>query len=439
MDLRRKLARLSGAGPGAAPPRPPEPPADPAGAERRDRVSKLQAMIGKLISDGRSKLRDRAPPPEPIPLPGETTETAHGPLHRTLSWLEPRHCHGKIPIAGALEVSPITIAKLALDDELAQVDPRGALFLDTETTGLAGGTGTIPFLVGMAWFEDQSLRIEQLILRKPGEEVPLLRRLAEVIEGKSCIVTYNGKAFDWPLLRNRFVLSRVPVAVPRAHLDLLPCARRIYKRRLGQVRLVHLEEQVLGLRRERDIDGAEIPSRFWDFVRLADGSLLAPVIEHNAHDLIALCAILISLAERFDELRPEHEPADQLGVAQLALRVDDHDRADRWARAAADGGGPSDVTVDALGVAATVARKRGAHRAREQLLLRALDEAEDAPRRARLHLELAKLYEHRVRDLDRALHHARHAWEAEGDEARDRRVARLERKIEKRGPLLVLE
>src|SRR5690606_7306009 len=109
----------------------------------------------------------------------------------------------------------------------------------------------------------------------PGEEAPMLRRLAERVEGASCLVSYNGKSYDWPLLRNRFVLNRVPVAAPPAHLDLLHCARRIFKRRLGQVRLVHLEAQVLGMHREHDIDGAEIPQRFWDFVRSADGSALA--------------------------------------------------------------------------------------------------------------------------------------------------------------------
>ncbi len=443
MELKRKLSRLTSAGPGSraptveVPPAPAcvrEPPRSPADEARRARVEKLRGMLGQLIAEDRRRTKSEGAKParSAIALPGQLEETPHGPLHRVATYLEPAHCHGRVPIRAALRVAPDTLAKLALDTELSAVDPRRMLFVDTETTGLAGGTGTIPFLIGLAWFEDESLRIEQLVLRQPGEEAPMLKRVAERIAESSCLVTYNGKSYDWPLLRTRFVLHRVPTVTPPAHLDLLHCARRVFKRRLGQVRLVHLEAQVLGMHREHDIDGAEIPQRFWDFVRGADGSALAPVIEHNANDLVALAAIVVSLAERWDELRPEHEPADQLGVAQVAVRVEDHDRAERYAHAAAEGGGPEDVTVDALWLASELARRRDDHSGRALLLHRALDEARDEERAARLHLALSKLYEHHLRDLDRALAHARHTAPREGVASRDRRLARLAKKLAKK-------
>ena len=105
------------------------------------------------------------------------------------------------------------------------------LFLDTETTGLAGGTGTVPFLVGLAWFEGRSLRVHQLFLRRLGEEAPMLRVLAERMAEPPAWSTYNGKSFDWPLLRTRFVLNRVPTPAELPHLDLLHCARRVFKHR----------------------------------------------------------------------------------------------------------------------------------------------------------------------------------------------------------------
>ncbi|MEQ8456960.1 MAG: ribonuclease H-like domain-containing protein [Sandaracinaceae bacterium] len=459
-SLKAKLARLRSAGPGSAPApqhAPPEPvgsvgpgplseDADLEGAdlegavedvearERKARIAKLRGMLGQMIADEKRRLRDRPVevPEEPLPLPGETLMTAHGEVHRVASYLEPSHQHGRVPIARALDITPQTVAKLALDEGLGAIDPRKLVFLDTETTGLAGGTGTIPFLIGVAWFEDQSFRIEQLLLRAPGEETPMLRRLAEHLEGASAIVSYNGKSYDWPLLRTRFVLNRVPVVQPAAHLDLLHCARRVFKRRLGQVRLVHMEEHVLGMRREGDIDGAEIPERFWSFVRDADGSRLAPVIEHNANDVVALAAILVNLVERYEELRPEHDPEDRLGVAQVAVRAADPERAMRWAESAAEAGGPDDVTADALWLASELCRKRGDDEGRRALLHRALEAGGVDPRRsARAHLALSKLYEHRLKDFERALVHARATEREEGDESRDRRVARVLRKLER--------
>jgi uncharacterized protein YprB with RNaseH-like and TPR domain len=460
VSLRRKLARLRTAGPGSrgapAPPPPPEPVVEPlpvadpgveaerapwraalpaidAEPEHAGRLAKLRGLIGRMIADDRKRLRERAVVTAPEPLPGETVETAAGPVHRVATYLEPHHAHGRVPIARATTVDPSTVARLALDEALGGLDPRRLLFVDTETTGLAGGTGTLPFLIGLAWFEDQSLRVEQLLLRRPGEEAPMLRRLAERIEAASGLVTYNGKSYDWPLLRTRFVLNRVPVATPALHLDLLHCARRVFRRRLRTVRLTQMEEAVLGMRRERDIDGAEIPDRYWEYVRGDDGSRLAPVIEHNANDLIALAAILVVLVERYETLGADHAPEDRLGVAEVAQRAADPERAARYAEAAAEAGGPEDVTADAWWLAAELARKRGAGDGeREGLLLRALGAAaDDEARRDRAHLALAKLYEHRVKDFGRALVHAR-SGRGEADEARDKRIARLERKAARR-------
>lgn len=437
-SLKLKLSRLTGAGSGrglfGAPQVLPAPPgAERAAPEvRQAKVAKLRGLLGKMIADDKLRLRERAPKAAtpPMDLPGEEVMTPHGRLHRVVRYLEPAHCHGRVPIARAVNVCAGTVARLALDEELGRIDPRRLLFLDTETTGLSGGAGTIPFLIGLAWFEDESLRIEQLLLKTPGEEVPMLKRLAERIEVSSALVTYNGKAFDWPLLRNRFVLNRVPVASVPAHLDLLHCARRVFKRRLGHVRLVNLEEQVLGMRRERDIDGAEIPALFWELVRGGDGSVIAPVIEHNANDLIALAATLVALVDLYEELRPEHEPADQLGVARVAVRADDIERAGRYAAAAAEGGGPDDVTADALWLGSELARRRDDHDAHRALLHRGLDVAgSDEMRASRFHLALSKLYEHRRKDLERALIHARAADLAEGAAGRDHRVARILRKI----------
>lgn len=397
---------------------------------RRARIDSLQGMIDRVAAQSRARLRERpAIEPAPaLPLRGTLEDTPLGPLHRHVAYLEPAHCHGRVAIARALAVSAQTMASITLDASIARIDPRRMLLLDTETTGLSGGTGTLPFLVGLAWFEDESLCIEQLLLRRPGEERPILARLAERVEAASCIVTYNGKSFDWPLLRTRAVMNRVALPAPRAHVDLLHAARRLVGPRLSEVRLTTMERDVLGMLRAHDVDGAEIPGLFWDFVRGAAGGVLTPVMEHNANDVIALAGILVALAERWDGVLPSHAPEDRLAVARTALRLHDLSRAHDWARAAADGGGSESLTAEALTVAAT-ARRRGADpRAARALLEEALVSAPSLVRSA-IHLALAKLCERRLADPATALVHARAARTAEPEDASARRIARLEARI----------
>lgn len=448
MDLRRKLSRLGDAGPGSAPgpaadggaaaPAPASllPPDDAADA-RRARIERLRSMIrgmGSPVEDRRSRGATQptgaAARRMCADLPGELRETAWGAVHVVERWLEPSHCHGRVAVRGALSVRAEMVAALALDPALASFEPRRMLLLDTETTGLAGGAGTIPFLVGLAWFDDESLCVRQLFLRRPGEEAPMLRMLAERLAHASCIVTYNGKSFDWPLLRTRFVLNRVPVPDTPPHLDLLTCARRVLKPRLDALRLVNLEAEVLGLYREGDVDGSEIPARYLGWLRSVDPSPLLPVIEHNANDLVALAAVLARLCAHFEHVRPEDDPRDHLAYARLAVRAGDAARAVAFARAAADGGEP-EVTLDALLLLAHLSRRRGDVEGEGEALLGALDAAEHsaAGRRAEAHLRLAKHFEHRRKDAARALMHARHTAGAEEPEAHTRRLARLDRRL----------
>ncbi|MFW6023596.1 MAG: ribonuclease H-like domain-containing protein, partial [Myxococcota bacterium] len=360
MSLRRKLARLSDAGPGSRPEGSVEAGA-PAGSveegsadeERRRRIARLRGLLDEMTArERRRPSEDRvAPAGEPGgaggELPGAVRSTPHGDVHVVEQFLEPHHCHGHAPVRDALAVQPECVAQLALDVGLEGMDPRRMLLLDTETTGLAGGTGTIPFLVGLAWFEDESLCVRQLFLRRPGEEAPMLHALAERLAWASCIVTYNGKSFDWPLVRNRYVLNRVPLPEPPPHLDLLHCARRVYRRRFPRMKLVDLEVEVLGMQRDDDVPGAEIPALYLRWLQRADPTGLDRVIEHNAHDLIALAALLARVAQRYESVRASDDPRDHLSYAEVAARAGDHGRAWQFAVAAAEGGGDAECTARA--------------------------------------------------------------------------------------------
>lgn len=382
----------------------------------------------------RDRRRHRAGPQEPsepvrcTALPGETHDTPHGPLHVVERCFEPHHRHGWAPVRNAPSVAPEVVSKLALDAGLAEIDPRRMILLDTETTGLAGGMGTVPFLVGVGWFEDASLRVRQLLLRRPGEETPMLHALADRLSWASCIVTYNGKRFDWPLVRNRFVLNRVPLPPPPPHLDLLHCARRIYKRRMARLKLVDLETELMGMEREGDVPGHEIPEIYFRYLRCGDTAGLGSVLEHNAHDLVALAALLARLADRYEALQVADDPRDHLSYAEVAARGGDDARAQRFAMAAARGGGGPECTARAWLLCARLARRRKETDAERHALEQALDAAADGRLGAEAHLALAKLHEHRRGDFDRALTHARAAARWEGEEASARRLARLERK-----------
>jgi uncharacterized protein YprB with RNaseH-like and TPR domain len=362
-------------------------------------------------------------------LPGHGRDTEHGELHLIDECLEPRHHHGRAPIAGALHVSTERLAQLALDPSFEGIELQRALFFDTETTGLAGGAGTVPFLIGLAWFEDESMRIQQLFLPELGREAPMLHWLRERVQQSSCVVSFNGKAFDWPLLRNRFVLNRVPAPVLPPHLDLLHCARRVLRSRLKSVRLLELERKVLGMYREGDVSGALIPQLYFDYLDGGDVSPMAKVIEHNANDLIALAALVAELVNHFDEVHGDDDPRDHLAYAKVAERTGDRARARSFADAAAQGGGESECTVEACMLNARMARRGGDVDDEEIALLDALRAADDEDLRAAVQLALSKLYEHRRKDLPLALEHAAGTALAEGEDAAERRMARLERRL----------
>ncbi|MDB4977412.1 MAG: Glutamate synthase large chain [Myxococcaceae bacterium] len=385
----------------------------------------------------------RVPAPHPPVVPGERVETALGPLYRVVVTHDEDHRHGTAEVALACRVCPHEVALLALDPTLASVDFSRALYIDTETTGLAGGTGTLPFLIGMAWFEGERLVVEQLLLSRPGLEGPMLARLAERLALASVIVSYNGKSFDWPLLRTRFILNRVAAPALPAHLDLLHCARRVYKSRLGSVRLIFLEQELMGFERIDDIPGELIPETYLGFLRgSTPGEALLPIVDHNRSDLIALPALLGEIARRFAGEHTRQDARDQLGIARVLARADARSdtraearsdtradtvqRAIAFAHAAVEADARGELAATALFLVGELSLRKDDLQAALVAFVQSLDASVSAFDRARAHHALAKLYEHREKDCARALAHARETAAFEGDEASARRVARLE-------------
>src|ERR1700722_7777401 len=201
-------------------------------------------------------------------------------------------------------------------------DPRQWLFLDTETTGLMGGTGTYPFLVGVAWWDAGGLEVEQFFMREHSEEHALLVTLAERMAERPVLVTFNGKSFDWPLLETRFRMTRkIAPPIPRAHLDFLHPARNLWRIRLGSVRLAELEKHVLGWNRGADLISAMIPQYYFDYLRGGSPEPLVQIFLHNQMDLRGLAGLasrVLSILEA-----PEATGQDGLelfGVSRICER-----------------------------------------------------------------------------------------------------------------------
>jgi uncharacterized protein len=367
-----------------------------------------------------------APVADPVELPFVTSETPAGPLHVRTVRLSQAHRTGRAQICLARHADPEVLSLLALDPRLAACDPGCALYLDTETTGLSGGAGTIAFLVGLAWWDlgdpgDPALVLEQILVRAPGEEGPMLARVRERIGAAGLLVTFNGKSFDLPLLRTRFLMARSEPPAEPPHLDLLHLARRVHKHRVPRegCRLVALERDVLGFERSGDVESRNVSECYWHFLRTGDPQGLLAVVEHNAWDVVAMAALVgVYGAPVHDALAPD----DLAGVARTLRRAGALDRALVAAEAAVErAAGP-----EPLRARAEIAKARG-ERDRALADFEALVAlVDDPPAR----LELAKMYEHALRSPARAL-----AWAEKGTgeaphRAR-RRVERLEEKVRK--------
>ena len=245
-------------------------------------------------------------------------------------WLHSGALHGRKRIGELFDLDTRHAAILAGHSAFSRFHFRDALFLDTETTGLSGGTGTLAFLVGLGWYEEGSFVTRQLFARDFSEEPALLACLTDLAKAKRFLVTFNGRAFDMNLLAARFILNRMQdpfAAMP--HLDLLHPSRRLIGHRLENSRLVTIEEKILGHTREGDIPGYEIPQRYFDWLRMKRPELIADVIEHNRLDVISMAALLLHLCEIMQH-GAEAEGvchSDLLAAGRLYLERHETDRA----------------------------------------------------------------------------------------------------------------
>ncbi len=319
------------------------------------------------------------------------------------------------------------------------------LFLDTETTGLSGGTGTLVFLVGVGFFTTEGFQVRQLFLRDPTEENSFLASLEETLAPFKIIATYNGKAFDAPLLNTRYILNGLSSPLASIdHLDLLPLARRIWKYRLESRSLKALETEIIHFHRTQDeIPGWEIPQIYIDYLRSQDASSMKGVFYHNAMDVVSLAAVFIYLNRLL--LDPFANGAsdirDQVAIGQLFEKNGMFEQAIRMYETGLDEGLPLELFLNTIARFASIQRKIANWQAAILIWEKGL-----AHHHFESALELAKYYEHHERDPEKALVYATKASEFLDQPYRYKnsqhilekelthRINRLERKIKASHP-----
>jgi len=274
--------------------------------------------------------------------------------------------------------------------------------MDTETTGLAGGAGTVAFLVGIGRFTADTFRLDQCFMRDYDDEAPMLAWLAEQFKDCGTVASFNGKSFDLPLLRTRFIQNRIPFRVDGApHLDLVHTARRVWKRRINDCSLGNVEREVLGVRRHGDVPGHLIPQMWLDYLHSRDARPLQGVFYHHRMDILSLIALTAHLSRTVGSAETaalEHNE-DQLSLVRVCYLQK------RYAEVLAHGRRLLEQNPDAfllsacLRMMAFAAKRTGAWEEMVDAWQGVLDLQ---PGDIEARIELCKHYEHRLRDLARA-------------------------------------
>ncbi|MEZ4769896.1 MAG: ribonuclease H-like domain-containing protein [Caldilineales bacterium] len=367
------------------------------GSQHDDVAQRLRRLQQLGVKRGRAGIK---PPPavpqrEPAIMPppgltlldlvgGRIVETAFGPCHVVETRFPLDEARGGWPLGAALAIDGAAVAACSRNEEMAAFDFRRAAFIDTETSGLSGGAGTFAFMVGIGTFEEsggagerESGRekgeegkegnegkgteyvVRQVFMENPGQERALLRAVAEVLARCTGLVSFNGRAFDAPLLENRYLLNREPSPLQGLlHFDLLPAARQRWRLRLPSRSLGSLEHDILGFERsEEDVPGWLIPSIYQQYARGGDAVTpqvlgdVARVFYHNLHDIVnmaPLAAILCAPFQAGGLLPDDLHPVDLVCIARCFEELAWHEQGETTYRLALGRTLPPDVRAEAL-------------------------------------------------------------------------------------------
>ena len=280
-------------------------------------AEKLKAMGMQLGGEQLPKTPQRKPVPIDQVVNGTYQETIFGPVFCLQETFPLDHVHGNIKLNAYNSIR--VLSEWARCPEIDDSQLRNLVFLDTETTGLSGGTGTMAFMVGVGRYTDEGFVLAQYFLKNPSEEPALLAGLSQFVDSLSAVVTYNGKSFDMPLLQTRYIMHRLSTPfVNIAHFDLLTLARRIWRERLESCTLGNIEHQVLGVTRSNEeVPGYLVPEIYATYLRTGDARPIQGIFYHNAIDILSLAALFVH-ATQILELPTSTKTQNGIDIASIA-------------------------------------------------------------------------------------------------------------------------
>ena len=382
-------------------------------AALRQRIARIDRKYA-----GPAPPRPAVPPPSSGPrlfieeyLTGEVVENEHGKHFQTEKLYDHFKRYGSVDVGSLIEL-PHDLLGAISNGEVESAKPEEWAFLDTETTGLAGGSGTYAFLIGVGHITPAGFRVRQFFMRDYGEESSQLAAVTKFLEPFKVLVTYNGRSFDQPLLETRYRMTRQKPPFARLqHLDLLYGARRLWKLRFDSCRLVELENQVLGIERQGDLPGEMIPYVYFEYLRTKEAHRVVPILHHNVMDIATLACLTSIVPWAFHGpssfgARFQHG-TEMLGLARWLRKAGEWEQAAALFRQSIDRGLKDALLWPAMWDLAQAEKKVG----REAGAVAVFTDlaASPNPYRVEAYEELAKYFEHKERNPSMALEMTRSA------------------------------
>ncbi len=339
---------------------------------------------------------------------------------------------GKIELSQWFTISSKLVATISGDNDFLNLDPMKFLYFDTETTGISGGTGTIPFMLGFGFFENDSFKIKIFILNDLYREEKFLEEIDEFLESHnfSATVTYNGKCFDFPLMETRYILYRKRFPLLKIpHLDFLFPARTIWKNTFESRKLGYLGDVLLGISRDEDIDGSQIPALYFNYLRNNRFFLIEKVIEHNALDLVGLSSLLLLGLRYVEDISHTNDEGEIFGVAILYEKYGDLEKANKLYEVLKESALRKDIISNSIKRLSAIKKKKKLYIEAAELW-KILSNYSDHT----AYKELSIHYEHREKDYFKAIEFVERGLEKidltkTQKKDMEKRLKRLQRKI----------